>query len=42
MHRHFLAVVGNWKFENWHLYRYIRTHAVKHPNVTSMTWRRVL
>jgi hypothetical protein len=21
MHRHFLVVVGNWKFQNWHLYR---------------------
>jgi hypothetical protein len=21
MHRHFLIVVGRWKFENWRLYR---------------------
>jgi hypothetical protein len=21
MHRHFVIVVGRWKFENWHLYR---------------------
>lgn len=21
VHRHFLIVIGRWKFENWHLYR---------------------
>ncbi len=40
MHRHFLVVVGQWKFEGWHLYHYVQTSNVK-GNVTWMKWERI-
>jgi hypothetical protein len=40
--RHFLIVVGRWKFENWHLYR-LREHvAVKNIAVRWRMWDLVL
>lgn len=41
MHRHFLIVVGWWKFENWHVYHYTKTGNIK-GNITWWKWRRVI
>lgn len=41
-HRYFLIVVGTWKFEDWHLYRYVRTYAARNPSISSMSWERIL
>ena len=41
-HRHFLIVVGDWKFVNWHLYRNAWTHSVKDPNNRWRKWERVV
>ena len=41
MHRHFLIVVGPWKFENWHLYR-LRPHTNKKRNARWLMWDRVV
>ncbi len=42
VHRHFLIVVGEWKFENWHLYRQRQHHAVKDPKIRWYAWDLVL
>lgn len=41
MHRHFLVVVGQWKFENWHLYR-LGTTQNRTGKYTWKVWRRVI
>jgi hypothetical protein len=43
MHRHFLIVVGRWKFENWHLYRYTQHCSAKKPKqIRWMMWDRII
>lgn len=37
MHKHFLIVLGNWKFENWHLYR-LREHCNHNGKVRWRMW----
>lgn len=37
MTRHFVIVLGSWKFENWRLYRY-RQHTNKKGNAVWHTW----
>lgn len=39
---HFCVVVGGWKFENYHLYRWTRHCAVKKPGIVWHTWDRVI
>lgn len=40
VHRHFLVVVGNWKFENWRLYR-LREHQNHSGKVRWHMWDKV-
>lgn len=42
MHRYFLIVLGNWKLENWHVYRQRRHYSAKQPAVSWLMWDRVL
>lgn len=42
MHLHFLIVVGSYKFENWHLYRFRQHRAVKNKSVCWRMWDRLL
>lgn len=35
-------IIGPWKLVNWRLYYSRVTHAVKHPEVKWLEWRRVL
>jgi hypothetical protein len=42
MHRHFCAVVGTWKLENWRLYRYRPHKAASGTPIYWMQWDRVL
>jgi len=37
--RYFLVRIGTWKFENWHLYRYVQTGNSKYR---WMKWQRVI
>jgi hypothetical protein len=39
VHRHFLVVVGKWKFENWRLYR-LREHRNHNGKVRWTMWDR--
>lgn len=43
VHRHLCIVVGGWKFENWHLYRYRRHRSARKPDAVQwFMWDRVL
>ena len=42
IHRHFLIVVGDWKFENWHLYRLGWTHSRGKESNRWRVWKRML
>lgn len=37
MHRHFIIVLGTWKFENWRVYRY-RQHRDAKTNGAKARW----
>jgi hypothetical protein len=41
IHRHLCIVVGTWKFENWHLYRY-REHRNVKGTSRWMMWDKIL
>jgi len=41
IHRHFLIIVGRFKFENWHLYRHVDKQS-KSGKAQWWTWERVL
>ncbi len=41
MRRHFVVIVGRWKFENWHLYRRTQHVAAKKASVRWVSWDRV-
>jgi len=39
IHKHFVIVIENWKFENWHFYHYVETGNKKYR---WMEWKRIL
>jgi hypothetical protein len=38
MHRHFVAIVGRWKLENWHVYRYTEHRDAKTGGEKARWW----
>lgn len=39
--RHFCVILGDWKFEDWHLYRW-RRHVARSGQVSWWDWERLL
>lgn len=43
MHRYCVIVVGRWKVENWHIYRWIEKKALRNPSTIKWhDWERIL
>jgi hypothetical protein len=42
MIRYFCIRVGNWKVEDWHLYRWVSRRSVRDPKNRWNAWGRVL
>jgi hypothetical protein len=39
--RHFVLIIGGWKFEDWHLYRWCGHRSARNPTIAWYDWDRV-
>ena len=42
MRRHFKVIIGNWKFSDWHLYRWTKHWSKKKVDNIWHTWDKII